>query len=70
MKPTYVHAGSDKLVSLVEKEYKSKWTKHKFNTFEELEEYWELNFDKFADNNLKTKVIGTTLYVFKIVKLE
>ena len=42
----------------------TKWTKYKFNTFDELEEYWESNFDYFADNNLKTKVIGTTLYVF------
>ena len=48
----------------------TKWTKYKFNTFDELEEYWESNFDYFADNNLKTKVIGTTLYVFKGVKLE
>ena len=43
----------------------TKWTKYKFNTFDELAKYWESNFDKFADNNLKTKVIGTTLYVFK-----
>ncbi len=48
----------------------TKWTKYKFNTFDELAKYWESNFDKFADNNLKTKVIGTTLYVFKGVKLE
>mgnify|MGYP003152114345 CR=1 FL=1 len=48
----------------------TKWTKYKFNTFDELTEYWESNFDYFADNNLKTKVIGTTLYVFKGVKLE
>jgi len=62
MKPTYTHTGPDKLVSYVEKT--SKWTKHKFNTFNELEKYWESNFDYFAENNLRTKVIGTTLYVF------
>ena len=68
MKPTYTYTGSDKLVSLVEKEFK--WTKYKFNTFDELAKYWESNFDKIADYNLKTKVIGTTLYVFKSIKLE
>ena len=29
MKPTYIHTGPDKLVSLVEKEYKPKMTRHK-----------------------------------------
>ena len=41
-----------------------KWSKYKFNTFSELEKFWESKFDYFKDSNLKTKVIGTTLYVF------
>ena len=36
----------------------------KFKTFKDLEKFWEDNFDFYAENKLKTKVIGTTLYVF------
>ncbi len=43
---------------------KPKWTKFKFKTFKDLEKFWEDNFDFYAENKLKTKVIGTTLYVF------
>ena len=39
--------------------------KYTFASFEDLEKFWEGSFDYFNDRNDKTKVIGTTLYVFK-----
>ena len=39
--------------------------KYTFASFEDLEKFWVGSFDYFKDRNDKTKVIGTTLYVFK-----
>ena len=43
----------------------SSMVKYTFANFEDLEKFWEGSFDYYQDRNDKTKVIGTTLYVFK-----
>ena len=64
MKPDYTL--NDLLVDseFIETE-NSGMVKYTFASFEDLEKFWEGSFDYFNDRNDKTKVIGTTLYVFK-----
>ena len=54
---------------IVDSEYieteNSGMVKYTFANFEDLEKFWVGSFDYFKDRNDKTKVIGTTLYVFK-----
>ena len=38
--------------------------KYTFASFEDLEKFWVGNFDYYKDRNDRTKVIGTTLYIF------
>jgi len=39
--------------------------KLRFNSFEELEDYFEMNFWYFKEQKLRTKVIGKVIYIFK-----
>jgi hypothetical protein len=38
--------------------------KIRFDTYEELENYFERNFDIFKKDKTKTKVIGKVIYIF------
>lgn len=39
-------------------------TKYEFKTFEEVEQYFYGNIDRWRNNNQNTKVIGTSILVF------
>ena len=52
--------------------YKTKYSRDgvpitviEFETFEELQDYFLREFDNFRENGIKTKVIGTSLLIFK-----
>ena len=38
--------------------------KYTFASFEDLEKFWEGNFEYYKNRGDKSKVIGTTLYIF------
>ena len=42
----------------------SSMVKYTFANFEDLEKFWVGSFDYYESRGEKTKVIGTTLYVF------
>ena len=42
----------------------SSMVKYTFASFEDLEKFWEGNFDYYKNRGDKSKVIGTTLYIF------